>query len=79
MEFITAKNLNTMTKNIFLSIFLFLFTLNLQAQQTRADNRTTETRIADLIMKLPAKNSAEQVEIMNELAKIGAPVIPIKD
>lgn len=64
-----------MTKNIFLSIFLFLFTLNLQAQQTRADNRTTETRIADLIMKLPAKNSAEQVEIMNELAKIGAPVI----
>ena len=64
-----------MTKNIFLSTILFLFALNLQAQQTRPDLRTTETKIADLIMKLPAKNSTEQLEIMNELAKIGVPVI----
>jgi HEAT repeat protein len=64
-----------MTKNIFLSIFLFLFTLNLQAQQAGTDLRTTETKIADLIMKLPAKNAADQLEIMNELAKIGTPVI----
>ena len=64
-----------MTKNIILYIVLIIITLGLEAQQPGQDLRTTETRIADLVMKLPAGNSALQLEIMNELSGIGPSVI----
>ena len=64
-----------MKKNILLVILFLLSSMAIQAQQPRVDTRTTETKIADLIMKLPAQSSASLHQIMSELSQLGAPVI----
>ena len=64
-----------MNRNFILSILFVLFATGLQAQQPRADLRTTETRIADLLMQIPANNSADNDRILTELNQMGEAVI----
>jgi HEAT repeat protein len=64
-----------MRKNIFLSMILVLFALVLQAQQLPGDVRTIHTKIADLMMQVPAENSADHQRIMNELSLLGDPAV----
>jgi HEAT repeat protein len=64
-----------MNRNFILSILFVLFVTGIQAQQPRADLRTTETKIADLLMQIPADNSADHLRIMTELTQLGEAVI----
>ena len=60
------------------SIILFLSALVLTVSaysQPKKDVRTTETKIADLLMRLPAGNSSDLDKIMAELAGMGEPAI----
>jgi HEAT repeat protein len=61
------------------STILFLLALVLSvcaySQPQKPDLRTTETRIADLLMKLPAQSSADLDGIMAELAALGEPAV----
>jgi HEAT repeat protein len=64
-----------MNKKIISLLIAALISTTLWAQQPRADLRTTNTKIADLLMQLPSTNSAELDRIMLELTKLGAPVV----
>lgn len=64
-----------MRRNAVLSIILLLCTLLAGAQQPQTDQRTTETRIADLLMQLPAKDAASLHKIMAELAPLAEPAL----
>jgi HEAT repeat protein len=55
-------------------LVLFLST-TLMAQRPGGDQRTTETKIADLLMQLPAKNSADYNRIMKDLSGMGEAVV----
>lgn len=64
-----------MNKRI-LSLLLVLFlSTTLMAQRPGGDQRTTETKIADLLMQLPAKNSADYNRIMKDLSGMGEAAI----
>lgn len=51
-----------------------MMTISVSAQPSGKDLRTTETKVADLLMKFPAKNSADLNNLMGELASYGEPV-----
>ncbi|MCL1821477.1 MAG: DUF1080 domain-containing protein [Prolixibacteraceae bacterium] len=63
-----------MRKNIIITLLLVLFTFGAWAQQS-GDVRTEKTKIADLLMQFPSKNSADYDRIAGELSKLGEPVI----
>jgi tRNA threonylcarbamoyladenosine modification (KEOPS) complex Cgi121 subunit len=58
-----------MIRNIFLTIILVIGLNFAVAAQT--DNRTRETKIADIVMLLPADNTAKFNSLMNELYSLG--------
>jgi HEAT repeat protein len=64
-----------MNKTIIFSLIVLLFSFAGFAQPTLNDQRTTETKIADLLMKLPAQSSADLDKIMAELVALGEPAI----
>jgi HEAT repeat protein len=58
-----------MIRNIFLTVILVSGLYFSAAAQT--DNRTRETKIADIVMLLPADNSAKLNSLMNDLYSLG--------
>ncbi len=60
-----------MKKTIISFLFAVVFSTNLFAQPVLNDQRTTETKIADLLMKLPSQSSADQDRVMAELVSLG--------
>ena len=56
-------------------MILVLSVLVLQAQQLPGDARTIHTKIADLMMQVPADNSADHQRIMHELSLLGGPAV----
>jgi len=46
------------------------FTFSVNAQQRINDQRTNETKIADIVMLLPAKNTETQTRLMQELIRL---------
>lgn len=63
-----------MRKNIIITMFLALFAFGAWAQQS-GDVRTQKTKIADLLMQFPTKNSADYDRVLSELVKLGEPVV----
>jgi HEAT repeat protein len=61
--------IKTMIRNIFLTITLVIGLNFAVAAQT--DNRTRETKIADIVMLLPADNTAKFNTLMNDLYSLG--------
>ncbi|MFV0605103.1 MAG: DUF1080 domain-containing protein [Niabella sp.] len=60
-------------KKIFLLLFSFIcLSVTILAQ---ADVRTTETKIADLLMQIPPQNSANLEKVYKELTALGAPAV----
>ncbi|HEX7754291.1 MAG TPA: hypothetical protein VF421_03020, partial [Niabella sp.] len=55
---------------LFCLLFLLISASN---GQSKSDVRTTETKVADLLMKLPPQGAAELDAAMQELVAIGAP------
>lgn len=64
-----------MKKTIILTLFALVLSVSLIAQPRQNDQRTIETKIADLLMKLPPQSSAEQDFLMAELAALGEPAV----
>jgi HEAT repeat protein len=62
-------------KKIILSLTVLVISVSLFAQPRLNDQRTMETKIADLLMKLPPRNSADQEKIMAELVALGEPAV----
>ncbi|MDR1594964.1 MAG: DUF1080 domain-containing protein [Prevotellaceae bacterium] len=58
-----------MIRNLFLTVVL-IFGLYLSAA-AQTDNRTRETKIADIVMLLPADNTAKFNSLMNDLYSLG--------
>lgn len=63
-----------MKRILIYSLLLLTMSPSLYAQP-KTDVRTIETKVADLLMKLPAQNSASLKELMKELASNGEPAI----
>ena len=68
----TEKN---MKKNMIILLIAALMTVSVSAQPSGKDLRTPETKVADLLMKLPAENSATLGKLMEELASYGEPTL----
>ncbi len=64
-----------MKKNMIVLLIAMMMTVSVSAQPAGKDLRTTETKVADLLMKLPATNSADLQNLMEELASYGEPAI----
>ena len=60
-----------MNKSILLSLLALMLSLNVFPQQQQRDLRTNETKIADLLMKLPSQSSVSHNKIMAELDALG--------
>lgn len=60
-----------MKKSIILSLIVLILSLSTFSQPRQNDLRTNETKITDLLMKLPPQNSADQDKIMAELTALG--------
>lgn len=60
-----------MKKVIIFSIIALVFSASVFSQPGKDDQRTIETKIADLLMKLPSQSSDDQDKIMAELAALG--------
>jgi hypothetical protein len=60
-----------MCRKITILLFLLGILMSVNAQQRSNDQRTRETKIADIVMQLPAKNSESLNNLMKELAEIG--------
>lgn len=59
-------------RNILLLLLLVCVALTANAQPTpQNDQRTTETKVADIVMLLPAQNSADFNRLMSGLIKLG--------
>ncbi|MDR1584418.1 MAG: DUF1080 domain-containing protein [Prevotellaceae bacterium] len=58
-----------MIRNLFLTVILIFGLYSSAAAQT--DNRTRETKIADIVMLLPADNTAKFNSLMNDLYSLG--------
>lgn len=63
-----------MRKNTITIILLFV-SVNIFSQPWTNDQRTIETKIADLLMKLPSPNSEDNDKLMAELAAMGEPAV----
>jgi HEAT repeat protein len=64
-----------MMKKIIFSLIVLVLSISLFAQNRLNDQRTLETKIADLLMKLPPRSSADQEKIMAELVALGEPAV----
>lgn len=64
-----------MRKYWILILMLGAFTLSLQAQQSQTDRRTLETRLADLLMQLPAEDTPALNKVVSELTALGEPAV----
>jgi HEAT repeat protein len=62
-------------KKIIFSLIVLVLSISLFAQPRVNDQRTLETKIADLLMKLPPRNSEELAKIMSELVALGEPAV----
>ncbi len=60
-----------MKKTIISFLFAVVFSISLFAQPVQNDQRTVETKIADLLMKLPPQSTADQNKVMAELSALG--------
>ena len=60
-----------MKKYILFSLFALFVTTSAFAQTPKADLRTLETKVADLLMKFPPASSADLDKLMAELASMG--------
>lgn len=64
-----------MTRNFLFTLICSLLLSGLWAQQPQNDMRTNQTKIADLLMQLPAQNSPDFNLIMGELSQMSGQVI----
>jgi HEAT repeat protein len=64
-----------MKKYLILSLSALFLTVGALSQSQKTDLRTTETKVADLLMKLPPQNSADLDKLMAELASLGEPAV----
>ena len=64
-----------MTRYILFTLICSLLLSGLWAQQPQNDMRTNQTKIADLLMQLPAQNSADFNLIMGELSQMSGQII----
>ncbi|WP_300601115.1 family 16 glycoside hydrolase [Niabella sp.] len=62
-----------MMKKFTILTFILLALAGMAPAQQKTDVRTTETKVADLLMKLPPQNSAALDAAMKELVSIGEP------
>ena len=66
-----------MKRTIISFLFAVVFSISLFAQPVQNDQRTIETKIADLLMKLPPQSSADQNRVMTELSALGGKALAV--
>ncbi len=64
-----------MRKYWILFVLLGAIAFSVQAQQGQTDRRTLETRIADILMQLPANDTPSLNKAIGELAQLGEPAV----
>ncbi len=64
-----------MRKYWILFVLLGVIAFSAQAQQGQTDRRTLETRIADILMQLPANDTPSFNKTIGELAQLGEPAV----
>jgi hypothetical protein len=64
-----------MIRKISITLSAVLIAIAICAQQPSGDQRTTATKIADLLMQVPQQNSAGHNKVMEELSLLGEPAV----
>ncbi len=65
-----------MMKQLYVALFLVLSSCVFNGYAQQADQRTWDTKVADIVMLLPAKDTQTLNQLMGELNSLGGDVVP---